>query len=60
MQSIVSFMVMDCDEFQAQKSGSGMPPFRSAGDNSSKSLTAQAMTERGKHRAWNAISRSSS
>jgi hypothetical protein len=32
-----------------------MPPFRSAGEISGKPLTAQAMAERGKHRAKNAI-----
>jgi hypothetical protein len=41
---------MDCDEFQAQKSGSLMPHFRSARENSGEPLTAQTRAERGKHR----------
>jgi hypothetical protein len=35
MQSIVIFTVMECDEFQAQKSGSEMPPSCCTGNMSS-------------------------
>jgi hypothetical protein len=37
MQSMVIFTVMECDEFQAQKSGSEMPPSCRTGKMSSAS-----------------------